>query len=77
MPANDAETTVVLHDVQGIARHSGECRNGLQWIEYELDTFTMDEPTPDTCSICDAEITSGWLCLDGGETVCASHVSYE
>ena len=68
------DTTVTIPVATGFARLSGECTNGLQWIEYELDPFTMDEPYEDECSICGREIVAGWLCLDGGETVCSEHV---
>jgi hypothetical protein len=70
------ENTVVIPVADGIARLSGLCTNGLMWTEYNLEPYD-DGPISDTCSICDAEITSGWLCLDGGEVVCDSHVTIQ
>ena len=64
-----------LHDVQGIARKSGMDEHGNAWIEFDTDYFAEQEPGE--CSICGATIESGWLCLDGGEEVCHSHVEYD
>ena len=66
--------TVKLHDIQGIARKSGTDEHGNQWIEFEVDYLAEQEDGE--CSICGAVLSSGWLCLDGGEEVCAEHVDF-
>ena len=63
----------VTLDSNCIARLSGQDEYDLSWIEFETDWFAGE--LPGTCSICGEEITAGWLCLDGGEEVCASHVN--
>lgn len=64
--------TIKLHDIEGFARKSGTDEHGCQWIEFEVDYLAEQEVG--TCSICESEIESGWLCLDGGEEVCSDHV---
>jgi len=64
-----------LHNVEGIARKSGTDDHGNAWIEFEVDAFAEQEPGE--CSICGAELESGWLCLDGGDEVCDEHVTTE
>jgi hypothetical protein len=56
----------------GISRKYGTDENGNVWIEFEVDYFA--EQTPGECSVCGAELESGWLCMDGGEEVCEDHV---
>ena len=65
---------IVLHDVQGIARKSGTDEHGNEWVEFEVDAFAEQEPGE--CSICGETLHDGWMCLDGGEEVCSSHVEY-
>ena len=56
---------------------------GIAWSAYAVDPFTREcecegpECDPDTCprlsdtcEECGATFSSGWVCLDGGETVC-------
>lgn len=64
--------TITLYNVEGFARKSGTDGLGSQWIEFETDCFAEQEAG--TCSICEAEIESGWMCLDGAEEVCAEHI---
>jgi hypothetical protein len=66
--------TIKLSNVAGIARLSGTDENGCYWIEFEVDYFAEQEPGE--CSICGAELASGWMCLDGGEEVCSEHIEY-
>jgi hypothetical protein len=66
---------VVLHNVEGVARKSGTDQYGNQWIEFEVDYFA--EQMPGECCICGKEIESGWICLDGGDECCDSHVELE
>lgn len=66
--------TIQLHDVEGFARLSGTDDNGLTWTQFEVDYFA--EQTTGECSICGAELESGWMCLDGGDEVCDEHISY-
>ena len=58
--------TIILHDVDGLtgSRH-GYDNDGSHWTEFELDC---------TCTICDATINNGWLCIDSGDEVCTDHV---
>jgi len=65
------QETITLHDVTGISRKGGTDEHGNAWLEYTLETL---EDGPDTCDICEAEIESGWLCMDGGEVVCNEHI---
>ncbi len=66
---------IVLHDIQGIARKSGTDEHGNEWIQFEVDYFAGQEPGE--CSLCgEKELTEGWMCLDGGEEVCDSHVDW-
>jgi len=69
------ETIKVVGDGQGITRKSGTDTNGCKWIEFEVDAFAEQEVGE--CSICGAEIESGWLCLDGGDEVCDEHIDFE
>jgi len=66
------ETITIHDDGMGISRKSGTDEHGNAWIEFEVDAFAEQEPG--TCSICGAELESGWMCLDGGEEVCDEHV---
>lgn len=77
---NHIETTteasqeqIILHNIEGFVRKSGTDELGNQWIEFEVDYLAEQEPGE--CSICGAELESGWLCLDGGEEVCDEHVT--
>ena len=67
------EPTLWLYNVDGFARLHGFDTDGNAWTEYTLEPFD-DGPMTDECADCGEEITSGWLCLDGGETICSSHV---
>lgn len=67
--------TIMLHDVDGFARKSGTDTNGCYWIEFEVDYFAEQEDGE--CSICGKTLSSGWMCLDGGDEVCDSHVDFE
>ena len=72
-PPSEEELRVIrLHDVYGIARLSGTDGDGCTWTQFEVDAFAEQESG--TCSICGTEISSGWLCGDGGEEVCDEHV---
>lgn len=66
--------TIKLHDIEGFSRKSGTDEHGCQWIQFEVDAFA--EQLPGECSVCGAEIESGWTCLDGGEEVCDEHVEW-
>lgn len=69
-----ATEIVALTNIQGFALKTGEDQYGNHWTEFETDYFADQQPGE--CSICQAEIESGWLCLDGGEEVCHDHISY-
>ncbi len=70
----NTQERIKLHDVQGIVRRSGTDEHGNEWVEFEVDTFAEQEPGE--CSICGETLHDGWVCLDGGEGVCSSHVEY-
>jgi len=65
-------TDIYLTDVEGIARRTGRDAFGATWTEFECDSLALEDSTE--CAICSQVISFGWLCLDGAETVCASHV---
>ena len=66
--------TIKLVNAEGISRLSGDDENGNKWVEFEVDYFAEQEAGE--CSICGKELESGWMCLDGGDEVCASHIEY-
>jgi hypothetical protein len=63
--------TIKLSNIEGI-RKSGTDEYGNFWTQFEVDYFADQEPGE--CAICGAEIESGWMCMDGGDEVCDSHV---
>lgn len=65
---------IILHDIEGIARLSGTDEHGCNWVQFEVDYLAEEEDGE--CSICGETISSGWLCLDGGDEVCSEHVSF-
>jgi hypothetical protein len=67
--------TIILHGVTGIARRMGKDQHGCFWTEFEVDRFAEQEDGE--CRICGKTIPSGWVCLDGGDEVCADHVLIE
>jgi hypothetical protein len=72
---NDNDKTIVLHDVTGIARRTGTDQHGLTWQEFDVDYGALEEAGE--CVICGRRIESGWVCLDGGDEVCDSHLVIE
>jgi hypothetical protein len=66
------ENTIRLHDVQGIVHKDGIDEHGNAWTMFTVDYLAEQEPGE--CVICGAELEEGWMCLDGGNEVCASHV---
>ena len=42
------------------------------WTQFEVDYFA--EQDDGECAICGEILTSGWMCLDGGEEICDEHV---
>jgi hypothetical protein len=66
---------IQLNNIQGSSRLTGQDLNGLFWTQFEVDYFA--EQLDGECDICQATISSGWLCLDGGEEVCSDHVTIE
>ena len=67
-------TEIRLTDVEGISRMSGTDEHGNQWIQFEVDYLALQ--SDGECSLCEAVLANGWLCLDGGEEVCDRHVDY-
>jgi hypothetical protein len=69
------QETIKLHNIQGISRLSGEDKDGNHWIQFEVDYFAEQEDGK--CCICGATLSSGWMCLDGGDEVCKDHIIWE
>lgn len=67
--------SIILRNIEGSSRLSGEDQHGAQWIQFEVDYGA--EQQPGGCCVCGQEIESGWTCLDGGEECCDEHVRYE
>lgn len=65
---------IQLKNIEGIAKLSGTAENGAIWIQFEVDYLA--EQTDGECIICKETLTSGWMCLDGGEEVCSSHIEF-
>ena len=63
-----------LRDIEGISRLSGTDDDGNKWVQFEVDYLA--EQQAGECSICAAVLTQGWMCLDGGEEVCAEHIEH-
>ena len=66
--------TITLSDVTGISRKSGGDDSGSVWEQFEVDYFA--EQNDGECCICHAILGTGWLCLDGGDEVCNSHIEF-
>ena len=63
---------IKLTNIQGISRLSGTDDNGNEWIQFEVDYLA--EQQDGECTKCQAILTSGWVCMDGGEEVCSDHI---
>jgi hypothetical protein len=63
---------IKLTDIEGISRLSGTAEDGTKWIQFEVDYLA--EQQDGECVECQAVLTSGWMCLDGGDEVCDSHI---
>ena len=68
---HECQEKIILHEDP--QRFNYVDQHGANWVVFEVDYFA--EQLPGQCCICDAEIENGWLCLDGGEEVCHSHVT--
>lgn len=66
--------TITLHDIHGTSILSGTDSGGSQWVQFTVDYFA--DQLDGECCICSAILESGWLCLDGAEEVCDSHVEF-
>lgn len=73
MKDRDAEI-IRLCKIEGTARLSGEDTEGGHWTQFEVDYLAQEEDGE--CNICGAVLSSGWLCLDGGDEICDEHVVY-
>ena len=67
--------TITIHHVTGVRRLSGTDYQGNIWTQFEVDYLAEQEDGE--CTICDAVLTEGWMCLDGGDEVCNSHIRLE
>mgnify|MGYP003148104174 CR=1 FL=1 len=69
------EERIYLHDRIGITTFSGIDRDGNTWIEFVVDYFA--EQVDGECAICGETLSQGWMCLNGGDEVCSSHIKWE
>lgn len=65
---------VVLCDIQGIATLTGVDQYGLTWSSFYVDYLA--EQVDGVCSICGSEISTGYMCMDGGDEVCNDCVRF-
>jgi len=63
--------TIILTDVRGFACKSGIDQHGNVWTQFEVDR------SPGECSICGAILEFGWMCMDGGEEICDTHIEFK
>lgn len=63
---------ITLTNVEGVSRKFGIDQEGNTWTEFEVDYLAEQEMG--ICVECGAELEVGWLCLDGGDEVCQSHI---
>lgn len=66
---------ITLHNIQGISRLSGTDRHGLTWTQFEVDYLAEQEDGE--CVECHDILSSGWVCMDGGDEICAKHVLFD
>ena len=64
----------IIPDKNSIVRQSGIDKEGNHYIDFEVDYFA--EQQTGECSICGEELESGFICLDGGEEFCGSHIIF-
>ena len=57
-----------------ISKITGTDTDGLTWSSFLVDQLA--EQLPGVCSICNAEIEDGFLCLDGGDEVCTKYIDF-
>ena len=65
---------IKLTDLHGINRLSGTDEQGNHWREFHVDYLA--EQSDGVCSKCGKGLSSGWMCLDGGEEICGEHVEF-
>ena len=63
---------VALTITGGISRLTAEDKHGNTYIQFEVDYLAEQEDGE--CAICGSTISSGWLCLDGGDEYCGDCV---
>lgn len=68
-----ARHSIILdNDGLGMVWQSGTMLTGTPFETPCIEAHCTDEPQP--CAVCRKTTWHGWLCLDGGEWVCRSHV---
>ena len=67
--------TITIYDATGVSRLSGTDYQGNTWTQFEVDYLAEQEDGE--CTICHAVLEEGWMCLDGGDEVCNSHIRLE
>ena len=48
---------------------------GNHWREFHVDYLA--EQSDGVCAECGKGLSSGWMCLDGGEEICGEHVEFQ
>lgn len=66
------KTNPKLTITDGIAKKSAEDEHGLSYMKFNVNWLAGEEVG--YCNICETAIEEGWLCLDGGEVYCYTHV---
>lgn len=69
------EIVITLHNIQGISKLSGTDQHGLTWTQFEVDYLAEQEDGE--CVECHDTLSSGWMCMDGGDELCAEHVLFD
>jgi hypothetical protein len=66
--------TIQLTNIEGISRLSGTDEQGNHWIEFTVDYLA--EQSDGVCVECGKGLSNGWMCLDGGDEICADHIEF-
>ena len=69
------EIVIRLQGIQGISKLSGTDQHGLTWTQFEVDYLAEQEDGE--CVECHDTLSSGWMCMDGGDELCAEHVRFD
>jgi len=76
---SEADVTIELTLASNVGMY-GRDQIGRRWMKWQRGRLGSADPaTPETCAICGAAITAGYVSdfRDGGRFVCAEHVIWE